>query len=284
MKQARALVKPHFGALRPDQIDKALCQAYIQRRQNLGVKNGTIRTELAYLSAALQFAVDHKFITAKPRIWRPSPGRPRSAQGDYHLTRAQADRLLKAAEDTPHLYIWILLALATGGRPLHILQLTWDRVDFVRGTINLDDPDREANAKGRALVPMNESARRVLLEARLRATTPYVIEFRGKRIETTIKYALKQAATRAGLKGVSPYVLRHTCGVWLAESGVPIPQIGQILGHNNPSITYKHYARFSPSFQKGAVANLEVMHRSTGSGEPADWRKGANVVTIGTPA
>jgi hypothetical protein len=29
----------------------------------------------------------------------------------------------------------------------------------VRGTINLDDPDREANAKGRALVPMNERKR-----------------------------------------------------------------------------------------------------------------------------
>jgi integrase len=275
MKQCQAILRPHFGALRPEQVDKGLCTKFIEKRQNVNVANTTIRTELAYLSAALQWAVDMKLIAAKPRIWRPSRGRPRSAREDYHLTRAQADRLLAEAKGTPHLWLWIILALGTAGRPLHILQLTWDRVDFHRGFVNLDDPDRDANAKGRARVAMNESVRDALLEARRRATSPYVIEFEGKPIKS-IKGALKRAAERAGIEA-SPYVLRHTAAVWMAEAGVPIPEIGQIMGHSKPEITYKVYARFSPGHQKGAVSKLEVMRSSAGSVEPTTRNVGGTI-------
>jgi hypothetical protein len=103
MKQAREILKPYFGALLPAQIDKALCRKFIKARQDIAIKNSTIRTELAYLSAALRFGVDMKLIDSKPRIWRPARARPRSAVEDYHLTRNQADRLLSAAKDTPHL-------------------------------------------------------------------------------------------------------------------------------------------------------------------------------------
>ena len=231
MKQCRELLKPHFGALLPMQIDKKRCKAYIEHRRGINVGDATICTELSYLSAALNFAVDTQLIPARPRIWRTPQGRPRSAVEDYHLTRLQADRLLRAAEQTPHLRLWIILALATAGRPLHILQLTWDRVDFHRGTINLDDPKRDRTAKGRARVAMNDAAREALLEARRRATSAVVIEFESKPIKS-IKGALKRAAARAGVEA-SPYVLRHTAAVWLADAGVPMEEIAQIMGHTN---------------------------------------------------
>jgi integrase len=172
MKQCRAVLKPTFGHLMPEQIDKTLCTDYTKARRNTKIGDATIRTELSYLSAALQFAVDMKHIKAsdKPRIWRPPQARPRSAVEDYHLTRPQAARLIKEAEQTPHLKLWIILALGTAGRPLHILQLTWDRVDFHRGTINLDDPDQDRTAKGRARVAMNETVRDALLEAKRHAS------------------------------------------------------------------------------------------------------------------
>ena len=52
-------------------------------------------------------------------------------------------------------------------QPLHILQLTSDRVDFIRGYVNLDDPSQVQAAKGRARVAMNESAREALVEGDL---------------------------------------------------------------------------------------------------------------------
>jgi hypothetical protein len=118
-----------------------------------------------------------------------------------------------AAERTPHLLLFLKAALATAGRPLHILQLTWDGVDFHRRTINLDDPARDRTAKGRARVAMNQEVREALIEARRHATSKYVIEFEGKPIKR-VKGSLERAAKRSGIK-VSPPMCSGTqrpCG------------------------------------------------------------------------
>lgn len=268
MEQCRELTRPHFGNLSPTEIRKKHCDDYIDLRRNLNISDATIRTELTYLAVALKFAVDTELIARRSRVWRPPQARPRSSVEEYHLTHAQADRLIKAAWATPHLQLWIKLALATAGRPLHILQLTWDRVDFHRGTINLDDPDRDRTAKGRARVPMNDEVREALLEARRRSQgSAYVIEFNGKPIKR-IKGALERAAKRAHVKA-SPYVLRHTAGVWMAEAGVPMEEIAQYMGHTSPDITFKTYARFSPTHLKGAANALTVVRGSPGTVVPA---------------
>lgn len=266
MEQCRELIKPHFGALHPDTIDKKLCNDYIKKRRNVGVSNATIRTELTYLAVALKFGVDNTLIPSRPRIWRPPVARARAHLGDYHLKRDDASRLLDEAVQTPHLALFITLSLATAGRPLHILQLTWDRVDFHRGTINLDDPDNDPTNKGRALVPMNDAARAALVEARKVAETAFVVEFNGAPLKR-VKGALERAAARAGVR-VSPRVLRHTAGVWMAERNVPLEQIAQYLGHTNVEITRKHYARYSPSFLSTAASHLQVVRGSVGSREP----------------
>lgn len=269
MKQCRELLKPMFGALLPNEIDKKRCDDYIEKRRNINVGDATIRTEMTYLSIALRFAADTKLITRDQvsRVWRPPQARPRSSVEDYHLTRAQASRLLKAAEGTPHLKLWIILALATAGRPLHILQLTWDRVDFHKGSINLDDPEQDRTAKGRARVPMNDDAREALMEQRRRSPdTRFVIEFNGKPLKR-IKGALERAAKRAGLK-VSPYVLRHTAGVWMAEDGVPMAEIAQYMGHTDIQTTYRVYARFSPTHLQRAANSLQIVRGSSGTVVP----------------
>ena len=138
---------PHFGASRPDQIDRAACRAYTaMRRQRVG--DGTIHTELTYLRAAMLW---HNKNTPAV-IELPSKPPPR----DDALTREQYQQLLAAA-DTPHVRLFIILALATGARMTALLELTWDRVNFERGTIQLGDGRQRR--KGRATVPMNDHAR-----------------------------------------------------------------------------------------------------------------------------
>lgn len=267
MKECRALLKPRFGALLPHQISKRLVADYTEARRNLHCSNSTIRTELGYLSTVLKFAVESEFIPARPHIERPPQSRPRSHMGNYHKSREEMAILVKAAEDTPHLKTWLVLALATAGRPLHILQLTWPRVDFQRSQINLDDPERDRTAKGRALVPMNDAARAALLEARkLSSGSPYVIEWNGKPIQS-IKKGLAAVAKKTGIK-VSAYVIRHTAGVWMAENGTPMEEIAQIMGHTNIETTRRIYARFSPGFLQKAVSTLQVARGSEGTAVP----------------
>ena len=75
--------------------------------------------------------------------------------------------------------------------------------------------------------------------------TDYVIEWAGepvKRLRTGFNKAVKDA----GLKGVSPHVLRHTAAVHLAAAGVPMARISQYLGHSSIAVTERVYARFAP--------------------------------------
>jgi len=43
----------------------------------------------------------------------------------------------------------------------------------------------------------------------------------------------------------------------MAESGVPMAEIAQYLGHSSESVTFRTYARFSPAYLKRAAAALE---------------------------
>jgi integrase len=88
-------------------------------------------------------------------------------------------------------------------------------------------------------------------------TSDYVIEWAGKPL-ASIKRAFREACVRAKLsKDVTPHVLRHTAAVWMAEAGVPMDEIAQFLGHTDPRITYRVYARFSPNHLRKAASALD---------------------------
>jgi integrase len=231
-----------FGHLSPADISPACVRSYVAGRRAQRASDGTIHTELGYLRAALR----HTLKQNAPAIALPSKPRPRTR----HLTPEEARRLIDGS-NVPHVRLYIRLALHTAGRPSSILQLVWGRVDFTGGRIYLDDPTRDRTAKGRATVPLAGAIRGDLRAAQAMALSEYVIEWNGKRVGS-IKKAIQRAAQRAGLDGVTPYVLRHTAAVWMAESGVPIPEIGQFLGHSNSATTYRVYARFSPEHLRRA--------------------------------
>ncbi|MET0470921.1 MAG: site-specific integrase, partial [Xanthobacteraceae bacterium] len=170
-------------------------------------------------------------------------------------TREQT-RALRDAATHPHLKLFIVLAQTTGARSAALLQLTWDRVDFERGQIDLRNPFLKVPHKGRAIVPMNRDARAALLEARAGALSLYVIEWGGKPV-ASVKKGLRVTAARAGLGHVSPHMMRHSAAVHMAEAGVPMDEIAQYLGHTNARVTREVYARFSPDYLRNAAAALE---------------------------
>lgn len=241
----------HFGHLRPDQITAEDCRAYTALRRRAGRSNGSIWTELGHLRSALIWAERKaRLIDRAPHIERPEKPAPK----DRYLTRAEIDRLL-AAECEPHIKLAILLMLTTAGRVGAILDLTWLRVDFERGQINLRVDDIGPR-KGRAVVPMNATLRAALESARQAALSEYVIEWAGGPVQS-IRKGFQSAVESAGLKGVTPHTLRHTAAVHMAAGGVPMSKISQYLGHSSTSITERVYARFAPDHLSDAAAILD---------------------------
>lgn len=242
-------VLEHFGALRPDQITEADCDAYTAKRRK-AVKDGTIWTELGWLRTALVWAQRKKLIREAPEIARPKKPAPK----DRWLTEAEIGRLIAAAT-TPHVRLAIVLMLATGARVGAILDLEWSRVCFERRQIDLR-VDATGPRKGRAVVPMNSMALAALQSAREAALSEYVVEWAGDRVQS-IRRGFQSAVEAAGLKDVSPHVLRHTAAVHMAAAGVPMSRISQMLGHSNEAITSRVYARFAPEHLRDAAEVLD---------------------------
>ena len=90
--------------------------------------------------------------------------------------------------------------------------------------------------------------------------TPYVFahidaRWRGQRI-VNLKNSFASACKRAGLKGVTPHTLRHTCASWLVMAGRPILEVRDILGHSTIKMT-ERYAHLAPENLVDAVSSIE---------------------------
>ena len=260
------------GALsRPDQISRELCKAYTAKRKKDRVRTATIRKEIATLRSAGEL---HK-ASRKAAVL---PAAQAQAQGPLASPRWR-ESLLEVCECTPHLHLFVLLALSTAARKGALFDLQWDQVNFERNQINLETRHSEVDddedglgwgeddgiaRKGRAIVPMNESLRAEMLKHVEARTTNYVIEFGGKPIKS-IKRAFNRAKADMARKTgepewekLTPHVLRHTAAVWMAEAGISMEIIAQFLGHTDPRITAQTYARFAPDHLKKAAQALDL--------------------------
>ena len=245
-------ILPHFGSYRPDQLTKDLCLRYEQKRSAQGKTQGTIHTELGHLRSAMKFAENARIIERAPVIHRPNKPMPK----ERFLTKAEIHALIDAAS-APHIRLAIHLLIGTAARVGSILDLTWDRVDFDRGTINLRLDDA-VTRKGRAIVPMNRGLRAALQTAKAAALTDYVIEYASDRVKS-IRKGFVNAVTRADLTDVTIHTIRHTAAVLMVSEGIPIEKVAQFLGHSNVATTYRVYARFAPEHLADAAEILNFI-------------------------
>ncbi|MCH2067728.1 MAG: site-specific integrase [Shimia sp.] len=244
-------ILPELGHLSAAQVTKDDCRSYVEHRRSQGRKDSTIRTELGCLRSAILWAHSAELIHRAPTIEMPSAPPPR----DRYLTRTEVSALLASAID-PHIRLAMLLMLTTAGRSGAILELTWDRVDLDRRIIKLSTNDIGPR-KGRATVPINDTLMAALQEAREAALSRYVVEWGGRRVKS-IKTGFNAAVKRAEIDHCTPHDLRRTAGRFMAESGVPIEEIAQYLGHTNPNITRATYSQFSPDYLRHAAGSLEL--------------------------
>lgn len=235
-----AALKGFFGSHLPRHIDRGECLKYIQRCRDLKFQESTILTRINVLRTALNWGRKAGWTMETPVLETPLAPKPR----DIWLTSEEAERLIKGAQ-SPHVKLFIILALHTGARMTAILELTWDRVN--KKYINLQNGGD--NQKHRAIVPMTQEIWDILAPFREKSMTSYVIEHGGGQVKS-IKKGFASAVKRAGLekKGVTPHVLRHTAATWMVQQGVPLPKVAAYLGHRSVRTTERVYAHHAPDF------------------------------------
>ena len=255
-------LQPVFAHLKPHEISADDCRAYARQRFADGRAASTVHTELIRLRGALQWGAKRRIIATAPYVWAPSPSQPRQRV----LSEVEIADLLDGCIE-PHVRLFVIIAVCTGGRHSAILELTWDRIDFEAGTIDLKAPRRiepmsQRHQKGRALVAMNNLVRAALSEAREAAIGFHVVEWRGQKV-ASIKGGLRKAVVRAGIEGVTAHTLRHTAATMAWNAGIDPERIARLLGHKDVRTTRSTYAHPDAAFTAPAanVLNLSLVRR-----------------------
>lgn len=251
---------PFFGAMKVGDISTQTCKRYAKER-NRAV--ATVRRELTTLRAAINFCYEEGRLLRKVPVWLPE--KPEGK--DRWLTRKEAAKLLNQARqgrtDTRlYLPLFILIALRTGARKGAILSLRWPQVNFKTQRIDFNDPHAPKTNKRRPIQPISRPLMTFLKLAYERRDSDlgFVIHDKGQRIldiGDANSGSFGRCCKKAGISGVTPHVLRHTCGTWLAQAGVPLFDIGGWLGHSSERTT-ELYAHHSADHMNKALLSIET--------------------------
>lgn len=245
------MLMPFFGNLLPSHVTNQLFRQFAE--ENRSVSAGTILRRLGVLKAALRYAEGNRWIAPLPPLRMPVGHPP---PRDLWLTREQVALLLEKAK-SPHIELFIKLAVFTGARSGAILDLTWAQVDIERRLINFG---RGWGNKRRAIVPMNDEVLASLQKAQELAQTGHIIEFNGKSLKS-VKIAFRRLCVACGIKA-SPHVLRHTAATWLVMDGVPLREVARLLG-NSEAMVEKVYGKHAPDYLRRAVNALNLIRLPT---------------------
>ncbi|WP_260597437.1 tyrosine-type recombinase/integrase [Sphingomonas endolithica] len=249
---------PYWQESAVGDVTDETCRGYTSWRARSA---GTVRKELGVLRAAINFAQKRGRITTAPHVLLPD--KPEGRQ--RWLEPWEAARLVAAARRVRsiagkdyatsargYLPLFILLALYTGARKEALLSLRWPQVDLDRRQIDFNPPGRKRTSKGRAVIPIPRRLMVLLRLARRRGTDlGYVLQQDGERI-LDVKRSFARACRDAGLAGVTPHTLRHTCGTWKAQDGVDLWQVAGWLGQSHARTT-ELYAHHHPAYFEAAL-------------------------------
>jgi integrase len=133
------------------------------------------------------------------------------------------------------------LLLLTGARKTEVLSATWDQIDLADGIWT--KPGSATKQKTEHRVPLSAPARH-LLERRFHnrdAATPFVFPGPGPRQHrNNIRRDWERICKAAEITGLRIHDLRHSYASQLASAGVGLHIIGGLLGHSQPSTTFRY--------------------------------------------
>lgn len=273
MKRALENVRPFLGAYRPRELTDEVLAKYADwrmaqkrwgREKAGNVGPGTVRRDLNQLRGCLAWADRNGYLQQPaPKLRLPIEAPPPRHR---FLDHGEMSRLLDAAKKTPHLALFIRIALATGARSSAILELTWDRVTWP-GTENpikwglaydgeievpkqteamvLDFGAGRGNKKRAKAQVKSGTLYLGLKRAYKNRKTDHVIEYAGKPVKS-VKTAFNLACKRAKIKGATIHTLKHTCVSWLIMEGVSF-SIVSMLTNTSEATLRRHYGHLSPS-------------------------------------
>lgn len=278
-------LKPAFGAVKLD----ALATHEIQRfynslqkgqgpRQPLSPK--TIRNVHGVLHKALQQAVELGYLRSNPAT---ACKLPRVEKTEIKPLDSEAiEKFLEAAKGHPYESVYIV-TLFTGMREGEVLGLTWDCVDFDKGTIAINkqlQKERRGTGAYHLVSPKNGKGRKItpaqtvmdILRAQRQKQSDWK-RFVGEAWEDsnfvftdqmghhlsaqTVYLHFKKLAAKAGYPNARFHDLRHSYAVAALQSGDDIKTVQENLGHHTAAFTLDVYGHVTEQMKQDSANRME---------------------------
>lgn len=252
------ILRKHFGGMPLRSITSGDVQRYVDRlageksRHKGLIRPATINRRRTFVSGVMSEALRRGYVDRNPA--KGVENLPEHNDRLRWLTAKEEEQLL--AFCPLYLQRIVRLALYTGMRKGEILRLQWSDVDFDQRLIRVS---HTKNHKTR-YIPMNRALTELLREvdhfSGPNGHSPYVFPdpATGERFQDVAK-AFEKATRQAGLANVTFHTLRHSFASHLAQRGVPLNNIRELLGHGTMQVTMR-YAHLAPNNLRDAVELL----------------------------
>jgi integrase/recombinase XerC len=156
----------------------------------------------------------------------------------------------------PHLnedtHVLLFLGAHGGLRISEMLKLQWRDMDLRNGVLKV----LEGKGKKRRSVPMTNTLRQVLEQARQRATTPLPYSDR-----FAASYAFETVCHQAGVifQGKALHGLRHYAGTKAYQATHDILRVGKLLGHSKVETTARYAKILMSGFDESYLTEFRSM-------------------------
>ena len=251
------IILPEIGQVTAHEMTHSVLDRFVSTRKIDGVKNRTIRDDLTYIRAVMNFAMQRGLIVSNPvagyALPRDDSDRIRPPN------RAEFDAIL--AHAPPHTRRAMLTALYTGARPgpKELYSLQWSQVDFFNRTITIISAEK--GGLDTREIPIASKFMELLKQWKTEDEEAgvrhgYIIHFRGSKV-FSIRKGWETAMRKAGItRRIRRYDLRHMVASELLAAGVDIVTVSRILGHKSPMQTMTTYMHVGNPQKKDAMGRL----------------------------
>jgi integrase len=155
----------------------------------------------------------------------------------------------------------LCVAYLTGMRRGEILELTWDRIDFKNGCIDLTSADTKTDEPRKIYFDSIPVLKNVFLSARNQSKKIQKLVFTKPDGEPVPKWyiqrLLKKACKAAGVRPYRLHDLRHTFNTNMTKAGVEKVVIMKMTGHK----TFAMFARYSHLDREQGEAAMKKLDR-----------------------
>jgi integrase len=225
--------------------------------------DATLVKELRCLKAILRLGIAAQKVNPAlmPAFRMPKEPPPRAKPlDDAEMRNALARALaLSPSEDQGPLRritLVVYLLISTGGRTRAVELLTWDRVNWQSGQINLQSPRMTQNGKkNNATVPILPWLRPVLERAWRERTSEWVL---GSRAPTWRVWTTFRDTYYPGMD-LRRHDLRHSIATKLINDGVPLTQVAAFIGNTQRTTERVYVNGDKAALALGVLASVRTL-------------------------